>query len=239
MWTSPFRTQMIGVPMQSDHYMGIATSVSSDNGKTWGEPAHHFRYGHVHQSFLNLADGRILHTVEGFEDGQDVLLGWDTLAEPECLVVDDERPHHGRRSLRLLSGTDACNGRQGLEQPLPCTDCPVEVAAWFYDDGVADGTLRLQLVVDEGSSHKIGLDPDWDTARYALRVSGGVTSRRVWRSRGWHRAELRRTREGRVLGSIDGVPLGAGDAAGAGFLRVTVHGTTAWLDDVVVLREDP
>ncbi len=57
-----FRTQMIGVPIQSDHYMGIATSVSRDNGRTWCEPARHLRYGHVHQSFLHLTGGRILMT---------------------------------------------------------------------------------------------------------------------------------------------------------------------------------
>ena len=57
-----FRTQMLDTPIQSDHYMGIATSRSRDNGKTWGEPARHFRYGHVHQSLLNLPDGRILMT---------------------------------------------------------------------------------------------------------------------------------------------------------------------------------
>ncbi len=56
------RTQMIDVPIQSDHYMGLATCVSRDNGKTWSEPSHHFRFGHHHAELLMLSDGRILMT---------------------------------------------------------------------------------------------------------------------------------------------------------------------------------
>jgi hypothetical protein len=56
------RTQMIGVPIQSDHYMGLATCVSRDDGKTWSEPVHHFRFGHHHAELLMLPDGRIVMT---------------------------------------------------------------------------------------------------------------------------------------------------------------------------------
>jgi len=57
-----FRTQMVGVPIHSDHEMGMATLRSGDNGKTWSEPAHHFLYGHHHCGLIKLADGRILLT---------------------------------------------------------------------------------------------------------------------------------------------------------------------------------
>jgi len=56
------RTQMIGVPIENDHWMGLATTVSTDNGKTWSKPGHHFRYGRHHCTLLNLPDGRILMT---------------------------------------------------------------------------------------------------------------------------------------------------------------------------------
>ncbi|GAH40451.1 unnamed protein product, partial [marine sediment metagenome] len=57
-----FRTQMIGVPIDSDHWMGLATMRSTDEGKTWSEPAHHFLYGAHHCNLLTLPDGRILMT---------------------------------------------------------------------------------------------------------------------------------------------------------------------------------
>lgn len=57
-----FRTLRPGVPYLSDHYMGIFTTRSSDNGVTWSEPAVHFLYGHHHCSLLVLGDGRILMT---------------------------------------------------------------------------------------------------------------------------------------------------------------------------------
>ena len=57
-----FRTQMIGVPMPSDHWMGLATTRSTDEGKTWSEPAHHFLYGVHHCNLITLPDGRILMT---------------------------------------------------------------------------------------------------------------------------------------------------------------------------------
>ena len=57
-----FRTQMIGVPIHSDHEMGMATLRSTDNGRTWSEPAHHFLYGYHHCGLILLADGRILLT---------------------------------------------------------------------------------------------------------------------------------------------------------------------------------
>jgi hypothetical protein len=58
-----FRTQMRGGEhADTDHWMGLATSRSTDNGKTWSPPVHHFRYGYHHVSLLNLPDGRILMT---------------------------------------------------------------------------------------------------------------------------------------------------------------------------------
>ena len=57
-----FRAQMIGVPIHSDHEMGMATLRSTDNGKTWSEPAHHFLYGYHHCGLIMLADGQILLT---------------------------------------------------------------------------------------------------------------------------------------------------------------------------------
>ena len=57
-----FRTQMVGVPIHSDHEMGLATLRSTDNGKTWSQPAHHFLYGYHHCGLILLADGRILMT---------------------------------------------------------------------------------------------------------------------------------------------------------------------------------
>jgi len=46
----------------SDHWRGICTSHSTDDGKNWSEPDVHFQYGHVHMSLLPLTDGRILMT---------------------------------------------------------------------------------------------------------------------------------------------------------------------------------
>ena len=57
-----FRTQMIGVPIDSDNWMGLATLRSTDNGKTWSEPAYHFLYGCHHTNLILLPDGRILMT---------------------------------------------------------------------------------------------------------------------------------------------------------------------------------
>jgi hypothetical protein len=57
-----FRTQIIGVPIDTDHWMGLATSVSSDNGRTWSEPARHFLYGAHHSNLATLPDGHILMT---------------------------------------------------------------------------------------------------------------------------------------------------------------------------------
>lgn len=46
----------------SDHWRGICTTYSTDNGKTWADPEVHFQYGHVHMSLLPFPDGRILMT---------------------------------------------------------------------------------------------------------------------------------------------------------------------------------
>jgi hypothetical protein len=58
-----FRTDMPPyVPAPSDHWDGIATTRSIDNGKSWSEPTHHFNYGYMHTHLLALSDGRILMT---------------------------------------------------------------------------------------------------------------------------------------------------------------------------------
>lgn len=57
-----FRTYRPGVPAPTDHWRGILTCRSMDDGRTWSEPAIHFRYGHHHQSLRRLVDGRILMT---------------------------------------------------------------------------------------------------------------------------------------------------------------------------------
>ena len=57
-----FRSARPGIPAPSDHWRSIITSRSTDNGKTWSEPDVHFLYGYVHESFLNLPDGRLLMT---------------------------------------------------------------------------------------------------------------------------------------------------------------------------------
>ncbi len=57
-----FRTQLVGTPIPSDHFMGLATTVSKDNGKTWSLPVQHFLYGRMHSSLLLLHNGDILMT---------------------------------------------------------------------------------------------------------------------------------------------------------------------------------
>ena len=58
-----FRPQLLGVPNpMTDHWMGLSTSRSADNGKTWSPPALHNLYGHHHTNLLTLPDGRILMT---------------------------------------------------------------------------------------------------------------------------------------------------------------------------------
>jgi hypothetical protein len=56
------RTQMVDQTPPDDHWMGMATTRSMDEGKTWTTPARHYHYGHHHCSLVNLSDGRILLT---------------------------------------------------------------------------------------------------------------------------------------------------------------------------------
>lgn len=56
------RTSMPGVPVHSDHWRGITTSRSADDGKTWSDPDHHLLFGYVHSTLRTLSDGRILMT---------------------------------------------------------------------------------------------------------------------------------------------------------------------------------
>lgn len=56
------RTQVVGQKPPDDHWMGMATIRSTDEGKTWTTPARHFHYGHHHCSLRNLPDGRIMLT---------------------------------------------------------------------------------------------------------------------------------------------------------------------------------
>jgi len=43
-----FRTSQPAIPELSDHWRGILTSHSTDDGRTWAEPTVHSLYGHVH-----------------------------------------------------------------------------------------------------------------------------------------------------------------------------------------------
>ena len=56
------RTGVSKYANMSDHWRCITTTRSADNGKTWAGPSVHVCYGHVHQSLINLPDGRILMT---------------------------------------------------------------------------------------------------------------------------------------------------------------------------------
>ncbi len=49
-------------PWLSDHWCGIATSRSTDNGKTWSELEMLYKYGYHHQELLLLENGDILLT---------------------------------------------------------------------------------------------------------------------------------------------------------------------------------
>lgn len=51
-----------GIPAPSDHWRSIVTAYSTDDGRTWSEPAVHSLYGHVHHSLVTFPDGRILMT---------------------------------------------------------------------------------------------------------------------------------------------------------------------------------
>lgn len=56
------RTTSPGIPSYSDHWRGIATTRSTDDGKTWSELTQHSLLGNVHATVQTLADGRILMT---------------------------------------------------------------------------------------------------------------------------------------------------------------------------------
>ena len=51
-----------GVPELSDHWRGITTYRSTDNGKTWSEPQVLCKYGYMHQKLLLLDNDDILMT---------------------------------------------------------------------------------------------------------------------------------------------------------------------------------
>jgi hypothetical protein len=58
-----FRTQLMdGTRITTDHWMGMATTRSTDDGKTWEKPVQAFLYGHHHQNLRRLPDGRLLLT---------------------------------------------------------------------------------------------------------------------------------------------------------------------------------
>ena len=57
-----FRSGREGIPAPSDHWRGIVTGYSNDDGKTWAGPFVHSLYGHVHHSLVVFPDGRILMT---------------------------------------------------------------------------------------------------------------------------------------------------------------------------------
>jgi len=51
-----------GIPMLNDHWRGITTYRSTDNGNTWSGPQALNKYGHVHSELLLLENGDILLT---------------------------------------------------------------------------------------------------------------------------------------------------------------------------------
>lgn len=57
-----FRSSRPGIPAPSDHWRGILTARSTDDGRTWTRPDVHSLYGHVHHSLMTFPDGRILMT---------------------------------------------------------------------------------------------------------------------------------------------------------------------------------
>ncbi|MFH1007772.1 MAG: sialidase family protein [Candidatus Latescibacterota bacterium] len=58
-----FRTQLMdGIRITTDHWMGLATTRSVDDGKTWEKPVQAFLYGHHHMNLRTLPDGRLLMT---------------------------------------------------------------------------------------------------------------------------------------------------------------------------------
>ncbi len=57
-----FRFLDTTIPQMSDHWMGIFTTKSTDDGTTWSNPAVHLRYGHAHCSMQVLPDRRMLMT---------------------------------------------------------------------------------------------------------------------------------------------------------------------------------
>lgn len=58
-----FRTQLMdGTQITTDHWMGLATTRSTDDGKTWEKPVQVFNYGHHHMNLRLLPDGRLLMT---------------------------------------------------------------------------------------------------------------------------------------------------------------------------------
>jgi hypothetical protein len=57
-----FRSSRPDIPAPSDHWRGILTARSTDDGKTWTKPDVHSLYGHVHHSLVSFPDGRILMT---------------------------------------------------------------------------------------------------------------------------------------------------------------------------------
>jgi hypothetical protein len=57
-----FRSGREGIPAPSDHWRGIVTGYSTDDGRTWTGPFVNSLYGHVHHSLVTFPDGRILMT---------------------------------------------------------------------------------------------------------------------------------------------------------------------------------
>ncbi len=57
-----FRAAREGIPEPTDKWRSIVTAYSTDDGKTWSDPAVHSLYGHVHHSLITFPDGRIMMT---------------------------------------------------------------------------------------------------------------------------------------------------------------------------------
>ncbi len=100
-----FRSARKGIPAPSDHWRGIVTAFSTDDGRTWSKPAVHSLYGHVHHSLITFPDGRILMTYAariGELDGR-------TYHGHEAVFSHDNgRTWDWARRYILFRGTDGC-----------------------------------------------------------------------------------------------------------------------------------
>ena len=136
-----FRSARPGIPAPSDHWRSIITSRSGDDGKTWSEPDVHFLYGYVHQSFLNLPDGRILMTYAsrlGELEGR-LYHGIEAVASRDNGVTWDWEHRY-----ILFRGTEGC---MHSPQSVLLSDGRVltvlmHATSFTWNDGTGEGNLK-------------------------------------------------------------------------------------------------